>query len=139
MDLSRRTREWEVLGVAGVGGGAVIAGGEFLFHFRSPHGTAQFSLSVYGLGAGGMGGSVGGTYSRIEPECAFSVNDLDGCMGRFTTAGAGWGAAYALVYISAFGWSVGNLFLSQSVGGLTISAGAGAMTGAGYWKYIQTV
>ncbi|MAE66274.1 MAG: hypothetical protein CMJ18_18545 [Phycisphaeraceae bacterium] len=28
---------------------------------------------------------------------------------------------------------------SQSVGGLTLGAGAGAMTGAGYWKYIQEV
>lgn len=139
MDLSRRTREWEVLGVAGVGGAAVVGGGEYLFHFRSPQGTAQFSLTVYGLGVGGAGGSVGGTYSRIEPETAFSVNDLDGCMGRFTTAGAGVVAGYSLAYISAFGISVGNLFLSQNVGGFTVTAGAGALVGAGYWKFIQTV
>ena len=137
MDRSKRSNDWEVLGVSAVAGGAGPAGGEFIFHFRRDGGAvAVMSCSVYGLGVGGMGGSVLGTYSRITAERSFSINDLDGCAGRLTTAGAGLGAGYGLVYISAFGFSAGNLFLSQSVGGFTLTAGAGALTGISYWKCV---
>jgi hypothetical protein len=137
MDRSKKSTDWEVLGVSAVAGGAGPGGGEFIFHFRREGGAvAVMSCTVYGLALGGLGGSVLGTYSRITPECAFSINDLDGCAGRLTTAGAGLGAGYGLVYISAFGLHVGNLFLSQSVGGFTITAGAGALTGMAYWKCV---
>ena len=139
MDRGKRSNYWEVLSVSSVSGGAGPGGGVFVFHFRRDQGAvAVFSCVTYGLGVGGAGGSVGGNYSRITTERSFSVDDLDGCAGRITSLGAAWGGGIGSCHISAFGLSVGNLFLSQQVGGVSFGAGAGGVVGLCRWDCTGT-
>jgi len=139
MQLSKRWNDWDVLGVAGVGGGVGGAAGVFTFHFRDPGGdVAVMKLTAAGIGGGGFGGSVGGSYSRIYPGVSFSINDLTGAAGTIFSASAGFIVAWSVTTIGAVSNNRGGLFDGQSVGGLTASAGAGLVKLYGSWTHHGT-
>ncbi|MEO1116198.1 MAG: hypothetical protein AAFY05_27925, partial [Pseudomonadota bacterium] len=78
------------------------------------------------------------SYTRIACNRIFSANDLDGCYGRLTTAGAGAGGGYGLCSISAVNMG-GSLFSSQDVNGPAFTAGASAMTTMGIWARVTVL
>ncbi len=139
MQLSKRWNDWDVLGVASVAGGAGGAAGTFTFHFRDPGGdVAVMKLAAAGLGAGGLGGSIGGSYSRIYPGVPFSIADLTGAAGTIFSAGVGFIVAWSVTTIGAVSNNRGGLFDGQSVGGFSASAGVGVMKLYGHWTHHGT-
>ncbi|WP_420332419.1 hypothetical protein [Roseibium sp.] len=150
MSATYNASDWEVSGYMDGGVGAGIAGGywTFIFRSRAANYAGLYGFAGGGLGFGGRGGSVslpefGGeaahySYTRIDCNRIFSANDLDGCYGRLTTAGAGAGAGYGLCSISAVNMG-GSLFSSQDVNGPGFTAGASAMTTMGIWARITVL
>jgi hypothetical protein len=143
MSLSTKANDWEVAGVAQVGGAAAVGGGVWWLEFRSSAAGMKETFMFGGLGIG-VGGSVGGasapdfstaqpSYSPLACERAFSIHDLNYSAGRLTTAGAGLAVGYGLVYVSAFNFD-GALFSSQSCHGFTVGVGASAITTVGMWR-----
>jgi hypothetical protein len=144
MDLALAVKDWEVAGVAQVGGAAVVGAGAWWFEFRSPSKKLRELFMFVGAGLGG-GGSIGGAtagidfesqglqYTAIVCERAFSVSDLDMSAGRLTVLGAGLAIGYGYIGITAFNRS-GFLFSSQDLHGLTVGVGVSGMTTVGYWR-----
>jgi len=139
MGFASRVNDWQVAGVAQVGGAAVVGGGVFWFDFRSSAARVQhemFMFIAFGLGAGGSIGGASmtpGSPNEITCDQPFSVYDLDMSPGRVTIAAAGLIAGYGLAYISAFNLS-GPLFTSQDVSGWAAGVSLNAMTTVGYWR-----
>jgi len=142
MGNGTKVTDWEVAGVAQVGGAATLGGGAWMFEFKSTLAAVKQAFVFVGAGLG-VGGSVGGasapdfsagtpSYTAITCDRAFSVDDLSGSAGRLTTAGAGLAVGYGVTIISAFNLR-GSMFSSQECYGISIGVGAGAMTTVGYW------
>jgi hypothetical protein len=146
MKLNSKVADWKICGIAQVGGAGGLGAGIWWFELKSD--SLGLREPVMFLGAGvGVGGSIGGAsgpdlsdlgnakpaYADLTCDRAFSVGDLDMSAGRITSAGVGLAVGYGLVYISAFNLN-GSMFYSQSVGGLTVGVGAGAIATIGYWR-----
>ncbi len=134
--------DWEVAGVAQVGGAATVGGGVWMFEFKSTLAAVKQPFIFVGGGLG-LGGSMGGasapdmssgtpSYTALTCDRAFSINDLSGSAGRLTTAGAGLSVGYGVTIITAFNWG-GSMFSSQECYGISIGVGASAITMVGYW------
>jgi len=143
MGRGTKATDWEVAGVAQVGGAATVGGGLWMFEFKSS--LAGMKVPFLFIGAGlGLGGSIGGasapdmssgqpSYTALRCDRAFGVDDLSGSAGRLTTAGAGMAVGYGVVIITAFNFR-GPMFASQECYGFTIGVGASAMTTVGMWQ-----
>ena len=141
-----RATDWKIAGLAQIGGAAVVGAGIWTFVLQSAHAnfSGTYTFTGYGLGAGGsVGGasvpdlSTGGlSWTSLECDRAFHADDMDGCMGRLTTAGAGLAVGAGVVIVSAFNWG-GSMFSSQECFGASIGVGASAMTTAGMWHLLS--
>ena len=146
MGLNDKASDWQVAGIAQVGGAAGLGAGVWWFEFFSQAVNTREPFMFIGAGIG-AGGSIGGAsapdltdlgnakpaYSQLACARPFSVSDLDMSIGRLTSAGAGIGPGYGLLYISGLNTD-GALFSSQSVSGWTIGVGATAIAVIGYWR-----
>lgn len=147
MGYTTHARDWKIAGIAQVGGAAIVGGGVWFFVLQSERAdfSGTFSFAGFGLGAGGSagGGSApdlstrGLSWTELECDRLFCAEDMDGCGGRLSTAGAGLAVGAGITIVSAFNWG-GSMFESQNCIGFTIGVGAGAMTTSGFWKMLDS-
>jgi hypothetical protein len=141
--------DWQVVGVAQVGGVVVVGAAIYLFEFRSLVANCRVTFLFIGAALGG-GGDLGGgagpspdsvihntnpdLWTSISCTRPFSASDLDVSYGALSTLGAAGAYGYFLTGISA--GLVDNLFDSQDVSGWGTGVGAVGAIMAGLWKMI---
>ena len=162
MGYYTKASDWEVSGIGCLAGGAGAAGGWFFFLFRSQSANVGLGCRFAGAGFGGGAdlGKIGksvkllknapkleklfevvsyGAYSPtisfspLEIEEAFSMNDLHHSPGRLTMAGAALGYGYTLSYITAATGRFSSYFYSQPCHGWGLGAGIVGMATMGVW------
>lgn len=140
-------RDWEVQGVAQVGGVDVVGAGLFMFEFRSKHANFRGPY-VFGGGALGLGGSLGGgsgpspadvatntqpnAWTAIKCTRDFSAEDLNWAYAALSVLGAGAAYGYSLLGISA--GLTDELFRDIDVSGWGTGVGAVGAIMVGVWK-----
>jgi hypothetical protein len=148
-DESAKGRDWEVCGVAGVGGASELALGSSMWMFRSQMANCLVKFVFVGAGVGG-GGDLGGagapsptdvargtassSWTRLQCNCPFSVQDLNWASGRITSLGAAFAYGYSACFISA--GSFPSLFNSQDVSGWGTGVGLSGSLLLGVWKQL---
>ena len=161
MGYNTRASDWEVAGIGGIAGGAGVAGGWFFFLFKSRSADVSCGCRFVGIGAGvGVDlGKVGKTlkliknaprieqlfhalsyvaaapvsYSPIEVNEPFSLDDLHNNGGRLTMGTVTPVYGYTAMYITAASGIFSSYFSSQACNGWGYGAGAAAMTTLGVW------
>lgn len=162
MGYATKASDWEVSGVGCIAGGAGVAGGWFFFLFRSATANVGLGcrFAGAGIGAGVDLGKVGKTvkllkdapkiekffeivaygayspsisFSPIEVEEPFSMDDLHHSPGRLTMAGVAPVYGYTWMYITAATGIFSSYFASQPCHGWGLGAGATAMSTMGLW------
>jgi hypothetical protein len=162
MGYYTKASDWEVAGIGCLAGGAGLAGGWFFFIFKSQSADVSLGCRFVGLG-GGVGLDLGKagkslkllkdapkleklfevaaygavspsiSFSPIEVEEAFSLDDLHNNIGRLTMAGVAPVYGYTLMYITAATGIISSYFASQPCHGWGFGAGATALTTVGMW------
>jgi hypothetical protein len=146
MSASTRANDWECVGVATVGGAAMIGGSLTMFQFRSKAADflGEYLFTSGGFGVGGSlnsavapspsdlynGGRNINYWSKLTSK-AFSADDLSNALGEMSTAGVSAAYGYSLVYISAGLFD--PYFKHQYIGGWGIGVGASVTAMAGVW------
>lgn len=161
MSYTTKASDWEVAGIGCLAGGAGLAGGWFFFLFKSRSADISLGCRFTGLGAGaGVDlGKVGKSlklikdapkieklfsalsyaaaapvsYSPIQVDEPFSMDDLHHTVGRLTMAGVAPVYGYTMMYITAATGIFSAYFASQPCHGWGFGAGASAMTTVGMW------
>jgi outer membrane protein OmpA-like peptidoglycan-associated protein len=133
------SKEWEILISPNISVGAAIAGTFLTGKIRNKVTKEERAGAYVG---GGLGASlkympkVGGVsddWNSFTTNDFYTLDDFDGTLCRYTTAGAGFLIGYSVSYIS-FPMLGAN---SISVGGFELgSFGAGGSTTAGIWKFV---
>lgn len=163
MISSKKANDWEIAGIAQVGGADVVGAGVYFFEFRSK--AADFRGQFIFIGGGlGLGGSVGGAsmpapgdfvcarayspFSSLRCDRDFSADDLDLVAGRITSAGASFAYGYSVVRVTAFTNALAagpgllvqaflpTLFHSFPASGWGTGVGASVTVFSGIWKKI---
>ncbi|MEP7076032.1 MAG: hypothetical protein ABI878_09485 [Acidobacteriota bacterium] len=139
--------DWEVSTICQIGGANIIGAGVWFVKFRSKWASVDEPFNFSG-GLFGYGGSIGGatapnfrtpgqlSYSKIKCQRSFSINDLDGTLGRITNFSASVMVGYSIVLVSAYNLS-GSLFYSQWANGWGTGFGAMGVTGVGTWTHMN--
>ncbi len=141
--------DWECVGVAQVGGAAILAAGLYCFEFRSQGANYRGKLLFVGGGLG-AGGSLGGGVAPSPADFAshqypnlwtplncrrpFSADELHLAYAALATIGAAAAYGYAITRITA-GW-VTPLFTDQDVSGWGTGLGVTAAMMPGIWREI---
>lgn len=73
------------------------------------------------------------SFSPIETETPFSMNDLHHTMGRLTFGSLAPGYGYTIMYITAMTGPFSNYFASQPAHGWGVGFGLAGMTTVGMW------
>lgn len=162
MGYTTKASDWEVAGIGCLAGGAGVSGGWFFFLFKSQSADVSCGCRFAGIGAGGGAdlGKIGKSvkllkdapkleklfeavsygavspsisFSPIEVEEAFSLDDLHHSPGRLTMAGIAPVYGYTWMYITAATGIFSSYFASQPCHGWGFGAGAVAMTTVGMW------
>lgn len=162
MGYTTKARDWEVAGIGCLAGGAGLAGGWFFFIFKSQSANVALGCRFTGLGIGGGAdlGKIGKSlkllkdapkleklfkvvaygaispsisFSPIEVETSFSLDDLHNSPGRLTMAGVAPVYGYTWIYITSATGIFSSNFASQPCHGWGLGAGASAMTTMGMW------
>lgn len=161
MGYDTKASDWEVAGIGCIAGGAGLAGGWFFFLFKSASADISCGCRFVGLGAG-VGADLGkagkslkllkdapkleklfsalsygaaspASYSPIQVDTPFSLDDLHRSLGRLTMAGVAPVYGYTVMYITAATGVFSDYFASQPCHGWGFGAGATAMTTVGMW------
>ncbi len=161
MGRDTKASDWEVSGVACVAGGAGAAGGWFFFIFKSQSANISCGCRFVGIGVGGgvdlgkigktvklvkdapkleklfevlsYGAAAPVSYSSIQVDEPFSLDDLHQNVGRLTMGTVAPIYGYTWMYISAITGVFSDYFSSQPCNGWGWGAGAGVMTTVGMW------
>lgn len=160
MDWYKKTTDWQVCCIGQVAGGAVVAGGWFLFVFYSAEAGGSAYVVFSGIGAG-AGGNISGVlnpedYGAVSAPWSsmytvpymcgvhpFSINDMNGANGRISCASGGLDIiGYGVTYITAGNSSATDAyFFAQNVGGLGFGEGSGFGFSAdilsGGWTFLK--
>lgn len=161
MGYLTKASDWEVAGIGCLAGGAGAAGGWFFFLFKSQ--SADVSCGCRFVGAGiGVGADLGKigkslklisnaprlerlfsvlsyaaaspvSYSPLQVNEAFSLDDLHNSPGRLTMGTAAPVYGYTMMYITAATGIFSNYFASAPCHGWGVGFGAAAMTTIGMW------
>lgn len=151
MNYETRASDWKVSGLGELSGALGLAGGVWLFGFRSNTAQCKALLLFSGMG-GGLGielklkGAINGLKevlqglsaplfaegegNPIKCDRAFSAAELNGKFGLISSVGVAAGARYGVAAISAFSIRK-NYFKLQPVHGWNAGVGASAIQAYG--------
>lgn len=143
--------DWEICGVAQMGGVVGVGAGVWWFMMRSRVANSQgkLILTAAGIGAGGsMGGGTAPSpgdviynrqpdlWTRVPCMRPFSLDDMNWTYGAVTMASAGAAYGYSITRITA-GFGI-QLFRSVSVGGWGTGVGLVGGMFPGVWKVLES-
>jgi hypothetical protein len=144
MGLSTQATDWQVCGVIQGAAAVAVGGGVYVFDFYSQ--TADICGRFMLIGGGiGVGGNASGTalplagfspWTSIEVSNAFSLSELNHCVGSIQSLSIGVAVQYGAAFISAQPmWSRQPYFDKQNVGGFGTGLGAGGVMFVGGWNF----
>lgn len=133
------SKEWEIQIMPNLTVGAAIAGTFLAGKIRNSTTKEERAGAYVGGGLGASlkympkTGGVSDDWIEFSTDDYYTLDDFDGTLCRYTTAGAGFLVGYSVSYISFPNLGANSI----SVGGFELgSFGAGGSTTAGVWKFL---
>jgi hypothetical protein len=133
------SKEWEIQIMPNLTVGAAIAGTFLAGKIRNSTTKEERTGAYVGGGLGASlkympkTGGVSDDWIEFSTDDYYTLDDFDGTLCRYTTAGAGFLVGYSVSYISFPNLGANSI----SVGGFELgSFGAGGSTTAGVWKFL---
>lgn len=151
MNYEIKAADWKAKGAGKYSLAGGLAGGVWLFVFKSSSAQCTAVMAFLGMGLGfglelkfikeiktALSGPlfIDGEGNSIQCERAFSASSLNGKFGLITSVGAAGGVGYGAAAISAYSFSK-NYFKNQTIHGWSAGVGVSAISASGTWWHVS--